>query len=131
MFADYFTVGCRSKVRQRASVLHCYHTRLNQHTNCQDGYVVILVPRSDNVETKAIKTAYSSTAGTAYVTFEKARAPVANTLGKVGQGLQVILSNFNHERWMIICTSLSAQRLVVEECLKYALTSSSTLPVRV
>ena len=77
------------------------------------------------METKAIKTAYSSTAGTAYVTFEKARVPVANTLGKVGQGLQVILSNFNHERWMIICTSLSAQRLVVEECLKYALTSSS------
>ncbi|KAI0733398.1 acyl-CoA dehydrogenase NM domain-like protein [Fomitopsis betulina] len=97
VFADYFTVGCRSK----------------------DGYVVILVPRSDNVETKAIKTAYSSTAGTAYVTFEKARAPIANTLGKVGQGLQVILSNFNHERWMIICTSLSAQRLVVEECLKW------------
>ncbi|KAI0922057.1 hypothetical protein AcW1_004131 [Taiwanofungus camphoratus] len=96
-FADYFTVGCRSK----------------------DGYVVILVPRSDDVSTKAIKTAYSSTAGTAYVTFEKARVPVANTLGKVGQGLQVILSNFNHERWMIICTSLSAQRLVVEECLKW------------
>ncbi|KZT74472.1 acyl-CoA dehydrogenase NM domain-like protein [Daedalea quercina L-15889] len=97
VFADYFTVGCRSN----------------------DGYVVVLVPRSDNVETKAIKTAYSSTAGTAYVTFEKARAPVANTLGKVGQGLQVILSNFNHERWMIVCTSLSAQRLVVEECLKW------------
>lgn len=35
----------------------------------------------------------------------------------------MILSNFNHERWMIICTSLSAQRLVVEECLKYVLTS--------
>ncbi|CCM03970.1 uncharacterized protein FIBRA_06126 [Fibroporia radiculosa] len=97
VFADYFTVGCRSK----------------------DGYVVILVPRSDNVSTKAIKTAYSSTAGTAYVTFEKTRVPVANTLGKVGQGLQVILSNFNHERWMIICTSLSAQRMVVEECLKW------------
>jgi len=97
VFSDYFTVGCRSK----------------------DGYVVILVPRSDNVSTRAIKTAYSSTAGTAYVTFEKARVPVANTLGKVGQGLQVILSNFNHERWMIASTSLSAQRMVVEECLKW------------
>ncbi|KZT12675.1 acyl-CoA dehydrogenase NM domain-like protein [Laetiporus sulphureus 93-53] len=97
MFADYFTVGCRSK----------------------DGYVVVLVPRSDDVFTKAIKTAYSSTAGTAYVTFEKARVPVAYTLGKVGEGLQVILSNFNHERWMIVCTSLSAQRMVVEECLKW------------
>lgn len=39
-------------------------------------------------------------------------------LGKVGQGLYVILSNFNHERWMVAATSLGAQRVVVEECLK-------------
>lgn len=79
---------------------------------------MVLVPRSDEVETKAIKTAYSSTAGTAYVTFDNVRVPVANTLGKVGSGMQVILSNFNHERWMIICTALGAQRRIVEECLK-------------
>lgn len=85
----------------------------------QNGYTVILVPRQDAVFTKAIKTAYSSTAGTAYVTFDGARAPVANTLGKVGNGMQVVLSNFNHERWMIVCTSLAAQRRTVEECLKW------------
>jgi len=39
-------------------------------------------------------------------------------LGEVGQGLYVILSNFNHERWMVAATSLGAQRVVVEECLK-------------
>ncbi|KAI9063490.1 acyl-CoA dehydrogenase NM domain-like protein [Trametes sanguinea] len=54
-----------------------------------------------------------------YVTFDGARAPVANTLGQVGRGMQVVLSNFNHERWMIVCTSLSAQRRIVEECLKW------------
>ncbi|KAI0723571.1 acyl-CoA dehydrogenase NM domain-like protein [Earliella scabrosa] len=96
-FADYFTVACRT----------------------DNGYAVILVPRQDAVSTKAIKTAYSSTAGTAYVTFDGARAPVANTLGKVGNGMQVVLSNFNHERWMIVCTSLAAQRRIVEECLKW------------
>ncbi|TBU27688.1 acyl-CoA dehydrogenase NM domain-like protein [Dichomitus squalens] len=96
-FADYFTVAART----------------------DKGYVVILVPRQDAVSTKAIKTAYSSTAGTSYVTFDGARAPVANTLGKVGQGMQVVLSNFNHERWMIVCTSIAAQRKIVEECLKW------------
>ncbi|OSD01746.1 acyl-CoA dehydrogenase NM domain-like protein [Trametes coccinea BRFM310] len=96
-FADYFTVACRT----------------------DNGYTVILVPRQDAISTKAIKTAYSSTAGTSYVTFDGARAPVANTLGKVGRGMQVVLSNFNHERWMIVCTSLSAQRRIVEECLKW------------
>ena len=45
---------------------------------------------------------------------------MANTLGKVGNGMQVVLSNFNHERWMICGTSLAAQRRVVEECLKWS-----------
>jgi alkylation response protein AidB-like acyl-CoA dehydrogenase len=94
-FADYFTVGARSP----------------------EGYVAILVPRSDELSTKAISTSYSATAGTAFVTFDKARAPVANTLGKVGQGMTIILSNFNHERWMIMAMALSTQRLIVKECL--------------
>ncbi|THH32145.1 hypothetical protein EUX98_g2040 [Antrodiella citrinella] len=97
IFADYFTVACRT----------------------ENGYTVVLVPRSDSVETKSIKTAYSSTAGTAYITFDSVRVPVSHTLGKVGYGMQVILSNFNHERWMIVCTALSAQRRIVEECLKW------------
>ncbi|KAI0028680.1 acyl-CoA dehydrogenase [Vararia minispora EC-137] len=97
-FADYFTVAARSP----------------------EGYVAILVPRSEELSTKAIKTSYSPTAGTAFVTFDKARAPVANTLGKVGQGMNIILSNFNHERWFIMAMSLSTQRLIVKECLLWA-----------
>ena len=69
----------------------------------QGGYTVILVPRGENLETKPIKTAYSPTAGTAFVTFDKVRVPVSNTLGKVGMGMRVILSNFNHE----VTTSIS------------------------
>ncbi|KAJ7727923.1 acyl-CoA dehydrogenase/oxidase [Mycena metata] len=97
-YADYFTTGCRT----------------------EKGFTVILIERSDNVSTKAIKTAYSATAGTAYVTFDKVRVPVGNTLGAVGNGMNAILNNFNHERWMVVCTALSAQRLVVEECMKWA-----------
>ena len=81
---------------------------------------MVFVPRDDNVETKAIKTAYSSTAGTAYVTFNNVRVPLSYTLGRVNKGLSVILSNFNHERWMICSTSLGAQRRIVEECLKWS-----------
>lgn len=33
--------------------------------------------------------------------------------------MSVILSNFNHERWMVTATSIAAQRLVVEECFKF------------
>ncbi|KIK20677.1 hypothetical protein PISMIDRAFT_12760 [Pisolithus microcarpus 441] len=96
-FADYFTTLCQT----------------------DSGPTVILVPRSSTVSTKPVKTSYSATAGTAYVTFSATRVPVSHTLGEVGQGLRVILSNFNHERWMVVGTSLGAQRLVVEECLKW------------
>ncbi|KAG8825220.1 hypothetical protein FRC17_008795 [Serendipita sp. 399] len=101
-YADYFTTACR--------------TGKDDDT----GLTVILIPRGDGVDTKAIKTSYSSTAGTAFVTFDKVRVPVENTLGPVGKGLKVILQNFNHERWMMNCISAGSMRLVVEECLKWS-----------
>ncbi|KAK7033074.1 hypothetical protein R3P38DRAFT_3313146 [Favolaschia claudopus] len=96
--ADYFTVGCRS----------------------ENGMVVLVIPRGEGIETKPIKTSYSSTAGTAYITFDNVLVPFENTLGEDGDGLRVILSNFNHERWGMTCNSVSGQRAIVEECLKWA-----------
>ncbi|KAF7986475.1 hypothetical protein HWV62_31267 [Athelia sp. TMB] len=96
-FADYFTVGCKT----------------------DSGLTVILVERGEGVDTKAIKTSYSSTAGTAYITFENVKVPVENTLGPEGGGIFVILSNFNHERWVMCCGSARAQRVVVDECLRW------------
>ncbi|KAF7330528.1 Acyl-CoA dehydrogenase [Mycena venus] len=67
--ADYFTVGCRS----------------------EKGMVVLVIERGPGVETKSIKTSYSPTAGTAYITFDNVLVPFENTLGKDGEGLRVIL----------------------------------------
>jgi hypothetical protein len=33
--------------------------------------------------------------------------------------MRVILSNFNHERWLMCGVAVGAQRVIVEECLKY------------
>lgn len=97
-FSDYFTVGCRT----------------------DGGFTVLLIERSEGVETKLIKTAYSTTAGTAFVTFDNVKVPVGNTLGEVDGGLIVMLSNFNHERWVMCCSSARSQRMVAEECMKWA-----------
>jgi len=96
-FSDYFTVGCKTN----------------------NGFTVILVERSEGVETKQIKTSYSTSAGTAYITFDNVKVPVGNTLGPEGGGIFVILSNFNHERWVMCCASARGQRGIVEECLKW------------
>ncbi|KAG8908340.1 hypothetical protein FRB99_007267 [Tulasnella sp. 403] len=88
-------------------------------TNGHGGFTVILVERGEGVETSPIKTSYSPAAGTAFVTFDNVKVPVGNTLGPVDGGLIVMLANFNHERWVMCCCSARAQRLVVEECLKW------------
>ncbi|KAF7316998.1 Acyl-CoA dehydrogenase [Mycena chlorophos] len=97
-FADYFTVGCSS----------------------EKGMVVLVIERGPGVETKIIKTSYSTTAGTAYITFDNVLVPYENTLGEDGKGLLVVLTNFNHERWGMTCGAISSQRLIVEECLQWA-----------
>ncbi|RPB00229.1 acyl-CoA dehydrogenase NM domain-like protein [Choiromyces venosus 120613-1] len=84
------------------------------------GYSVLLVERGEGVETEQIKTSYSSAAGTAFITFDNVKVPVENLLGKEHQGFPVIMSNFNHERWVMACASIRASRVVVEECLKWA-----------
>jgi hypothetical protein len=96
-----------------------------------------------------MKTSYSATAGTAWITFENARVPVGNTLGQEGGGIFVILrwgssllhgttstkpsirSNFNHERWVMCCSSARSQRLITEECLKFVSAHSHTSDVSV
>ncbi|KAF9496768.1 acyl-CoA dehydrogenase NM domain-like protein [Pleurotus eryngii] len=97
-FADYFTVGCRN----------------------EKGMVVLCIERQEGLETKLIKTSYSTTAGTAYITFNNVKVPIENTLGPEDKGLHVILSNFNHERWGMACVNISSQRVIVEECFKWA-----------
>jgi alkylation response protein AidB-like acyl-CoA dehydrogenase len=84
--------------------------------NGHAGISMLLIERSEGLETKPIKTSYSSSAGTAYVIFENVKVPVENLLGKEGQGFPVIMFNctfyyflssyltmllVNHERWFI------------------------------
>ncbi|KIJ51568.1 hypothetical protein M422DRAFT_65512 [Sphaerobolus stellatus SS14] len=95
MYADYFTTACKT----------------------QKGMTVILVERGEGVETKPIKTSYSPTASTAYVTFDNVKVPVENTLGAEDGGLAVVLSNFNHERWVMCCSSIAFQRIILKECM--------------
>ncbi|QUC16164.1 uncharacterized protein UV8b_00405 [Ustilaginoidea virens] len=84
------------------------------------GLSVLLIERGEGVETKPIKTSYSAAAGTSYVTFDNVKVPVGNLLGEENKGIHVILSNFNHERWTMVCGSIRISRMIVEESLKWA-----------
>ncbi|CAN9124821.1 unnamed protein product [Alternaria alternata] len=98
MFCDYFVTGCKT----------------------EKGFSVLLIERDEAVETKLIKTSYSTTAGTAFVEFNDAKVPVDHLLGEEHKGFVVIMSNFNHERFMMACAVIRQSRTVVEECLKWS-----------
>jgi alkylation response protein AidB-like acyl-CoA dehydrogenase len=93
-------------------------TRTEKH-----GSVMLLVERGDgaSVSTKPIKTSYSPAAGTAYVVMQDAVVPAENVVGKIGKGFIQTMANFNFERWTMICVGNRHSRLVVEECMKWAL----------
>ncbi|KAF1365143.1 acyl-CoA dehydrogenase family protein [Lizonia empirigonia] len=97
MFCDYFVTGCKT----------------------DKGFSVLLIERDENLETKLIKTSYSTTAGTAFVEYNNCKVPVENLLGKEHQGFAVIMANFNHERFMMACAVIRHSRTIVEECLKW------------
>ena len=98
MYADYFSTAVKT----------------------DKGISMLLIERGKGVRTKQIKTSYSSTAGTAYVIFENVMVPVENLLGVENNGFQVIMSNFNHERWVMCVGGIRVQQLVIEECFKWA-----------
>jgi alkylation response protein AidB-like acyl-CoA dehydrogenase len=97
MFADYFVVGCKT----------------------EKGFSVLLIPRGEGVETKQIKTSYSTAAATAFVEFANVKVPVGNLLGEEHKGFIVIMSNFNHERFMMVAAVVRMSMTIVEECLKW------------
>ena len=98
VFSDYFVTACRTK----------------------KGFNMILVPRQEGVETTLIKTSYSSTAGTAFVQYDNVKVPVDHLMGEEDKGFQVIMSNFNHERFGMTCGTIRKCRTIVEECLKWS-----------
>ncbi|KAG7116339.1 Acyl-CoA dehydrogenase apdG like protein [Verticillium longisporum] len=69
----------------------------------------------EGVEAKQIKTSYSTTAGTAYITYDDVKVPVENLLGAENNGIHVVLSNFNHERWTMTSATVRNCRLA-EAC---------------
>ncbi|OQO14355.1 hypothetical protein B0A48_01231 [Cryoendolithus antarcticus] len=98
MFSDYFVTGCKTK----------------------KGLTVLLIPRGEGVETKLIKTSYSTAAATTYIQFENVKVPADHLMGEVDKGMITIMSNFNHERWMMACAVIQWSRAVLEECLKWS-----------
>jgi alkylation response protein AidB-like acyl-CoA dehydrogenase len=84
------------------------------------GVSMVLIERQQGLETTQMRTTYSMPAGTAFIKFDNVKVPVENPFGVEDQVFRVIMTNTNHEPWMITKFSVRSSRSVVEECLKWA-----------
>ncbi|KAK4504388.1 hypothetical protein PRZ48_005304 [Zasmidium cellare] len=98
MWCDYFVTGCKTP----------------------KGFSVLLIERGEGVETKPVKTSYSAAAATTYIEFNNVKVPKENLLGPEDKGFVVIMSNFNHERFMMAAMVSRWSRTVFEECFKWS-----------
>jgi len=86
------------------------------------GGISFLLIESDSpgVVVRRMKTQGWWVSGTALITFEDAKVPVANLIGKENDGFKYIMKNFNHERFVLSAMSNRYARVCVEEAIKYA-----------
>jgi len=57
---------------------------------------------------------------TAYLEFDDVRVPVENLIGMENDGFKYIMSNFNHERFVLAAQANRYARLCIEEAIRYA-----------
>ena len=103
MFSDYFITAVKTGDGKGAG-----------------GMSMLVIPRVEGVETRQIKTTYSTCAGTSLVIFQDVLVPVANLLGKEHQGFKLVMYNFNHERWAIVQSLLGQARAAITDTFLWA-----------
>ncbi|KAH8652654.1 acyl-CoA dehydrogenase/oxidase [Tricladium varicosporioides] len=63
--------------------------------------------------------------GSTYLEFDDVVVPVSNLLGQENNGFKIIMSNFNHERLWLACTSLRMARVCLADAYNHALTRTT------
>jgi len=102
MYADYFVTAVRTGGQGAG------------------GISMLLIERGPGLETKQIKTTYSTCCGTALVIMNNMQVPVSNLMGEEGQGFKQIMSNFNHERWLIVQNLIGQGRAALTDTFMWA-----------
>lgn len=117
---SHYIVNGEKKWITNGCAAHYFVTAVRTGGKGGGGVSLLLIERSEGLETRSIKTAYSQSAGTAYVTYEDVKVPVTNLIGRENAGFLCIMYNFNHERWFITSYVIAGIRGCVEETFKWA-----------
>lgn len=87
----------------------------------QRGVSALIVPlKVPGVTCKKIENSGVHASGSTYIEFDDVEVPVENLLGAENRGFEIIMSNFNHERLWLACTSLRMARVCAQDAFDHA-----------
>ncbi|TVY26055.1 Acyl-CoA dehydrogenase [Lachnellula hyalina] len=88
----------------------------------KNGISALVIPlNSKGVSRRKILNSGVAASGSTYLEFDDVEVPVSNLLGEENKGFKIIMSNFNHERLWLACTSLRMARICLTDAYSYAL----------
>jgi acyl-CoA dehydrogenase len=87
------------------------------------GISLIVVPLKDypGVKMRRLQVMGQQAGGTTYIELDDVRVPVENLVGKEGEGMKYIMTNFNHERMLISIGVTRQARVALSTAVEYAM----------
>lgn len=87
------------------------------------GLSVLVVPLKDHpgVTMRRLNVSGQKTGGTTYIELDDVKVPVSNLIGSEGQGMRIIMTNFNHERLTIAVGATRQARVALSSAFQYCL----------
>ncbi|KAJ5105727.1 hypothetical protein NUU61_003074 [Penicillium alfredii] len=87
------------------------------------GLSVLVVPLQNQpgVTMRRLKVSGQITGGTTYIELDDVKVPVSNLVGKEGNGMRIIMTNFNHERLVISVGVTRQARVALSSAFAYCL----------
>ncbi|KAK4052689.1 hypothetical protein OIV83_001976 [Microbotryomycetes sp. JL201] len=104
VYSDYFTTAVRTKGKAGDA----------------GGISFLLIPKTEGVTCRRMIMSGQWCSGTTLLSFDNVKVPVENLIGQENQGFRMIMTNFNHERLMIIYIAQQLARICIEDALKHA-----------
>ncbi len=86
------------------------------------GIAALVIPlKAPGVTCTKMENSGVNASGSTFIEFDDVEVPISNLLGEENRGFDIIMSNFNHERLWLACTSLRMARVCVEDAYSHAL----------
>ncbi|CAG8111910.1 unnamed protein product [Penicillium salamii] len=87
------------------------------------GLSVLVVPLKNHpgVTMRRLKVSGQMAGGTTYIEFDDVKVPVSNIVGREGDGMRIIMTNFNHERLVIAVGVTRQARVALSAAFSYCM----------